>query len=181
MVLKWSQAPRPSPQPHLHKLLRLPLPSPASGPAINTFSIKSTGKQKKRKRRRRGRRREEDPQGVWVNPLDDTSGHEAQMCLQQRPHRHAPAHACSLITGWLFAASQAFKGARVWVQNCTSQHFDGTPAVKRDLYWTRCNLNPTQMESCWTRHGVGGMSVSWTPDIPPPGPLKIIIGGCCQG
>lgn len=47
VVLKWSQAPRPSPQPHLHKLLCLPLPSPASGPAINTFSIKSTGEQKK--------------------------------------------------------------------------------------------------------------------------------------
>lgn len=48
VVLKWSQTLRPSPQPHLHKLLRLLLSRPASGPAINTFSIKSTGEQKRR-------------------------------------------------------------------------------------------------------------------------------------
>lgn len=84
VVLKRSQTLRPSPQPHLHKLQRLPLPSPASGPAINTFSITSSGEQKKRKsRRRRGRGR---PLGeVSVNPLDDTSGHEAQMCFRKGP------------------------------------------------------------------------------------------------
>lgn len=47
VVLKRSQTLRPSPQPHLHKLQHLPLHSPASGPAINTFSITSTGEQKK--------------------------------------------------------------------------------------------------------------------------------------
>lgn len=48
-----------------------------------------------------------------MNPLDDTSGHKAQICLQPGPHLQAPPHACSLITGWLFATSQAFNGA--WV------------------------------------------------------------------
>ncbi len=53
VVLKRSQTLRPSPQPHLHKLQRLPLPSPASGPAINTFSIKSTGEQKEEEEERK--------------------------------------------------------------------------------------------------------------------------------
>ncbi|CAF91688.1 unnamed protein product, partial [Tetraodon nigroviridis] len=44
--------------------------------------------------------------------------------------------------------SQAFNAALVGVQKCTSQHFDGTPAVKRELYWMQRNLKPTQTEGC---------------------------------
>ena len=177
VVLERSQTLQPSSQPHLHKLQRLPFPSPASGPAINTFSITSTGEQK-------GRGGGEEGGGPWRSLSESPGWHlqpQGSDVLQRRPHHHAPADACSLITGWLFAASQAFNGAGVWVQKCTSQHSDGTPAVKWDLYWTQCNPNPTHMEGYRTHHGVGSMSVCWTPDIPPPVPLKIIIGDCCQG
>lgn len=74
---------------------------------------------------------------------------EEHFCLQQlRLRRNAPALACSLITGRFFATSQAFNAALVGVQKCTSQHFDGTPAVKRELYWMQRNLKPTQTEGC---------------------------------
>ncbi|CAG08093.1 unnamed protein product [Tetraodon nigroviridis] len=43
---------------------------------------------------------------------------------------------------------RAFNAALVGVQKCTSQHFDGTPAVKRELYWMQRNLKPTQTEGC---------------------------------
>lgn len=155
VVLKKSQTLRPSPQPHLHKLQHLPLPSPASGPAINTFSITSTGEQK-------GKGGGEEGGGPLRGLSESPGWHlwpQGSDVLQRIPHRRAPAHAYSLITACLFAASQAFNWSRVWVQKCTSQHFDGTPAVKRDLYWTLCNLNPTQMEGNGTRHRVGGMSV----------------------
>lgn len=66
VVLKWSQTLRPSPQPHLHKLQRLPLPSPASGPAINTFSIKSTGEPKGRGGGEEGGGRRTLKESEWI-------------------------------------------------------------------------------------------------------------------
>lgn len=67
------------------------------------------------------------------------------MCCVGGTGAPSPTYACSLIIDWFFAAGQAVNGARVWGQHCGSQHFDRTPAVKRDLYWVHCNLNPTQM------------------------------------
>lgn len=66
VVLKRSQTLRPSPQPHLHKLQRLTLPSPASGPAINTFSIKSTGERRGRGGGEEGGGRETLKESEWI-------------------------------------------------------------------------------------------------------------------
>lgn len=66
VVLKRSQTLRPSPQPHLCELQPLPLPSPASGPAINTFSIKSTGEQKGRGGGEEGGRRRTLKESEWI-------------------------------------------------------------------------------------------------------------------
>lgn len=104
VVVKRSQTLRPSPQPHLHKLQRLPLPSPAAGPAINTFSITSTREQKGRGGGGGDEGGERRTPKERVDPLDETTSHEAQMCCSGGPHHRAPAHVCSLITGWPFVS-----------------------------------------------------------------------------
>lgn len=103
LVLKRSQTLQPSPQPRLHQLQRLPLPGPAPGPAINTFSITTTGEQKGRGGEEGGWRRtlEESER----NLLDDTSGHKAQMCYSGGPPSFGPGTRVQ-PNHWLALSSQ---------------------------------------------------------------------------
>lgn len=139
VVLKWSQTLQPSPQPHLHKLHSLLLSRPASGPAINTFSIKTTGKHRGRWRRKRRRRTEES------------------FCLRQRRVRPtAPALACSLITGWFFATSQAFNAAGLESRSAPAN------TLMEHLRW---NKSFTGYSATWTQHKwrvVGPGYGAWT-------------------
>lgn len=104
VVLKKSQTLRPSPQPHLHKLQRLPLPSPASGPAINTFSITSTGEQKGRggEEEGGGRRALEESKWIpWMTPLATRLRCAAEEAPSSCPGTHVQSN------HWLGLCSQS--------------------------------------------------------------------------